>query len=170
MPSAKHRPGKFDFAVRRASAGRGLFTRTAIPNGACVIEYTGRKLKDGEDRTSRSKFLFDLGNDTTIDGWIPSNTARYVNHSCRPNCEATVHRGRVWIHAIRNIKPGDELTYDYGKVYFKAYIGDRCRCVACVAKAAKVTAAKPPEAKTPATRAIPPTVLPKVEVVLAKAA
>ena len=60
-----------------------------------------------------------------------NNTARYINHSCKPNCEPNIWRGKVWIHATRTIKPGDELAYDYGEAYFQAYIGDNCRCVQC---------------------------------------
>ncbi len=134
MAADKYTPGDFGLVVKRASAGRGLFTTTKIPKGACVIEYTGRPITEVEKYKSRSKYLFDLDNGTTIDGAVKSNLARYINHSCAPNCEATVEDGRVWVHAIKSIKPGDELNYDYGEDYFGAYIGEKCRCTKCVAK------------------------------------
>jgi SET domain-containing protein len=100
-----------------------------------VIEYTGRPLGEEEKFTSRSKYLFDLENGVTIDGAVRTNKARYINHSCRPNCEADVHKGHVWIHATRAIKPGEELSYDYGETYFNAYLAGKCRCLKCAAKA-----------------------------------
>lgn len=134
MASAKYTPGDYVLVVKKAVAGRGLFTNSAIRKGACVIEYTGRPLDEEEKFTSRSKYLFDLDNGVTIDGAVKTNPARYINHSCDPNCEATIHNGRAWIHAIRPIKPGEELSYDYGETYFNAYLKDKCRCMKCVGK------------------------------------
>lgn len=131
MAELKYKPGDYDLVVKRASAGLGLFTKSKIPKGACIIEYTGRPISEAEKFSSRSKYLFDLDNGTTIDGQGRDNKARYINHSCKPNCEPNIWRGRVWIHATRTIKPGDELAYDYGEAYFSAYIGDNCRCVQC---------------------------------------
>lgn len=136
MASIKYTPGTYDLVVKKAAAGRGLFSNSHIKKGACVTEYTGRPLEEDEKFTSRSKFLFDLDNGVTIDGAVKSNLARYINHSCDPNCEATVHRGRVWIHAIKPIQPGEELSYDYGETYFAAFIGGNCRCSDCAAKIA----------------------------------
>ena len=59
----------------------------------------------------------------------------YVNHSCRPNCEIEIYKGRVWIFARRNIKPGEELGYDYGEAYVEAYLSGKCLCSACAPKA-----------------------------------
>lgn len=137
MAAAKYSPGKFDLVVKKASAGRGLFSMSKIKKGACIIEYTGRPLEEREKYTSRSKYLFDLDNGVTIDGAVKTNLARYINHSCDPNCEVDIYRGRVWIFAIRPILPGEELNYDYGEDYFSAYIGDKCRCTQCVAERAK---------------------------------
>lgn len=134
MASPKYTPGNFELIVKKAAVGKGLFSGSRIKGGACVLEYTGRPLDEVEKTTSRSRYLFDLGTGVTIDGWVPSNRARYINHSCNPNCEATVHRGRVWIHAIRDIAPGEELSYDYGETYFSAYIGAKCQCTDCAAK------------------------------------
>lgn len=143
MAEVKHTPGNFTLVVKRASAGRGLFTQTKIPKGACVIEYTGRPITEQEKFKSRSKYLFDCDNGTTIDGAVKTNLARYINHSCRPNCEVIVEDGRVWVHAIKSIKPGEELNYNYGEDYFDAYIGEKCRCTKCVAKRAKAEADEP---------------------------
>lgn len=131
MAELKYKPGDFDLVVKRSSAGLGLFSNAKIPKGACIIEYTGRPITEEEKFKSRSKYLFDLDNGTTIDGQGRDNKARYINHSCKPNCEPNIYRGKVWIHATRAIKPGDELAYDYGQAYFQAYIGDNCRCVQC---------------------------------------
>jgi len=136
MPSLKYAPGDYVLVVKKAAVGKGLFAGSPIKAGACVIEYTGRPLEEEEKTTSKSRYLFDLGTGVTIDGWVTSNKARYINHSCDPNCEATVHRGRVWIHAIKDIKPGEELSYDYGEVYFSAFIGSKCQCSDCAAKIA----------------------------------
>jgi SET domain-containing protein len=77
----------------------------------------------------------------TIDGSPRSNTARYINHSCRPNADPMIRDRRIWIKAIRNIEPGDEITYDYGKDHFNAYIKPHgCRCDKCRAKRRKARA------------------------------
>jgi SET domain-containing protein len=127
--------------VRRSSAGLGLFAGEAIKKGSFVIEYTGVKLTEAEYRACNSRYLFDIGPKGALDGSPRWNTARYINHSCAPNCDPDVRRGRVYIMAIRDIEPGDELSYDYGKEYWEEMIGANCRCVKCqgkdVAKKAK---------------------------------
>ncbi len=127
----RYKPGEFDLVVRRASAGLGLFTASAIPKGACVIEYTGVPITREEMYTSNSRYLFEINSRKTIDGRPRWNTARYINHSCRPNCEIEIAKGRVWIFARRNIRPGEELGYDYGEDYVKAYLAGRCLCAKC---------------------------------------
>lgn len=132
MAKSKFTPGNYNLAVKKASAGRGLFALDTIPKGACVIEYTGRTLKEGEEFTSRSRYLFEVTAKKTIDGWDRRNTARYINHSCRPNCEIEIRKGRVFVMARRAIKPGEELGYDYGKDYFDSFIKPiGCRCLKC---------------------------------------
>jgi uncharacterized protein len=134
----RYAPGGFDVAVKRSSAGFGLFADEAIPKGACIIEYTGRVLEPGEEFTARSKYLFEISAKKTIDGSPRWNTARYINHSCRPNSEAEIYKGRVFIFAKRAIKPGEELAYNYGKSYFNDYIKPHgCRCVKCATQRAK---------------------------------
>lgn len=100
----------------------------------------GRILTDEEYERSRSRYLFDLGNGKVLEGTARANKARYINHSCRPNCESEVHRGRVFIHATRRIRPGEELVYNYGKEYFDAYLGENCLCPKCSPPAPAVAA------------------------------
>jgi SET domain-containing protein len=93
----------------------GCFTTTAIRKGARVAEYTGPRLTKAEANAayenSSITYLFGLGDGSVvIDGQC---TAMYINHSCDPNCESVEIGGRVWIKAIRNIAPGEEITYDY---------------------------------------------------------
>ncbi len=125
-------PGSFVLKVKRSPAGLGLYAQEAIPKGACIIEYTGRTLEKGEEFTITSQYLFEVSKTKTIDGGARSNTARYINHSHRPNCEIELYKGRVYVFARRAIKPGEELGYDYGKDFFNEYIKPKgCRCVKC---------------------------------------
>ena len=118
--------------VKRASAGRGLFTLEGIPKGACIVEYAGRTLKEVEWRASRSRYLFKVTDKKTIDGWNKKNLARYINHSCRPNCEIQIRKGRVFVMAKRPIKPSEELAYHYGEEYFDQGIKPiGCKCLRC---------------------------------------
>ncbi len=93
----------------------GCYTTTPIRKGARVVEYTGPRIQKAEaDRLyedSPITYLFGIGSrSTVIDG---HGAAMFLNHSCDPNCETDESRGRVWIQAIRDIAPGEELTYDY---------------------------------------------------------
>jgi len=73
-----------------------------------------------------------------IDGSLRSNKARYINHSCAPNCEIDIRNKRVYVFAKRNIKTGEELTYDYDTEYFDMYIKPKgCRCTKCESKKIK---------------------------------
>lgn len=97
--------------------GRGVFAIKRIPEGARIIEYTGeRKLWEGieEDPDDPRTYLFGLKNGKdVIDPANGGNDARWINHSCEPNCEAIEERGRVFIYALRDLQPGEELSYDY---------------------------------------------------------
>jgi SET domain-containing protein len=115
--------------VGRSSAGLGLFATKAFKKGDRIIEYFGRVISPEEEYTSRSKYLFEVSTRKTIDGTTRENIARYINHSCKPNCEPEIVRGRIFIDAIKAIKPGDEFTYDYGEEYFDEHIRPKgCRC------------------------------------------
>jgi SET domain-containing protein len=117
--------------VARKSAihGNGVFALAPIAKGERVIEYKGRRRTHAEVDAGDSggvesghTFLFTLNDDYVIDANYEGNSARWINHSCDPNCEAVLeeHEGkdhrkdRVFIEAKRRIKPGEELTYDYG--------------------------------------------------------
>lgn len=124
--------GSVSYKVKRSSAGLGLFASTPIKRGTYVIEYVGRVLKGKEMDPVNNKYLFETSAVRMIDGSARSNTARYINHACKPNCEPEITAGRVFIKAIKRIEVGDELTYDYGKEYFDMYIKPYgCRCASC---------------------------------------
>lgn len=128
----KFAPGDFKLKVKRSQAGLGLFAMEDLPKGACVIEYVGRTLEKGEDETIISQYLFEITKTKTIDGKIRSNTARYINHSHRPNCEIEIYKQRVFVMARRNIKACEELSYDYGSSFYNEYIKPKgCKCVKC---------------------------------------
>lgn len=115
--------------VGKSSAGLGLFATRAFKKGERIIEYVGRTLSTAEEYTSRSKYLFEVNKRKTIDGAVRTNIARYINHSCKPNCEPEIERGRIFIDAIKTIKEGEEFTYDYGEEYFIEHIKPLgCRC------------------------------------------
>lgn len=116
--------------VGKSSAGLGLFATRDYKKGERVIEYIGRVISPEEEYTSRSKYLFEISSRKTIDGTMRENTARYINHSCKPNCEPQIVRGRIFIDTIKKIKSGEEFTYDYGEEYFDEHIKPfGCRCV-----------------------------------------
>lgn len=123
---------KFDVRVKRSSAGLGLYAFEAIKKGAVIIEYVGKRIPTSHGDTLNNRYVFNVSPRIDIDGSPRWNTARYINHSCRPNCEAINNRGRIFIVARRGIKVGEELTYDYGKEYFEGTIlKEGCLCVKC---------------------------------------
>jgi uncharacterized protein len=108
--------------VRRSNVhGLGVFATQRIAKGTRIIEYVGERVSHAEaDRRYEEKdandshtFLFIVDKKTVIDAGVDGNDARFFNHSCDPNCESTVTNKRVYIESIRDIEPGDELTYDY---------------------------------------------------------
>jgi hypothetical protein len=124
-----------DFAVQRTPIGLGLFTRSPIRKGALVVEYTGALLPAEEAYRRGGRYLFEVNSRWIIDGKGRENISRYINHSCRPNCEPRTRGMRVLIYARRNIRPGEELSYDYGKEYFDELIRPvGCKCARCVEK------------------------------------
>lgn len=138
MPQA---PTKRYWTVRSSSIhNRGIFARCDVPYDVPIIEYVGEKitkaesLRRGEALVEKSKktggaavYVFTLNQKYDIDGAKGRNPARYINHSCAPNCEAYIIRGRIWIYSLREIKAGEELTYNYG---FDVDTWDEhpCRC------------------------------------------
>lgn len=97
--------------------GKGVYARKRIKKDSAIIEYTGERISEDEAneryRDNPSTYLFMVDEDTFIDGLSGGNEARFINHSCKPNCAAYLEDDRVVIHALKNIKPGTELTYDY---------------------------------------------------------
>lgn len=118
----------FNVVPRKSAAGLGIFTNVAIPKRRFIIEYWGDVVTEDQANRIGGKYLFELGNGKTINGTTRKNIARYINHSCRPNCEVEVQGNKVFIYSKRAIKTGEELCYDYGKEYFNFFIGKHCRC------------------------------------------
>ncbi len=127
------------FRVGRSETGLGLFATEVIEKGTFIIEYLGPRISNAEVHCRRStRYLFEVNSRWTIDGSPRWNTARYINHSCRPNAEAVVSQGRIRIRSIRRIRPGDEITYNYGKSYFDTFIKPiGCKCLACRKRSGK---------------------------------
>ena len=124
----------YKLEVKRSAAGLGLFAGEKRKKGSKIIEYIGEKITAEEADKRGGKYLFEINSKWTIDGTNRKNVARYVNHSCVPNCEAEVRSGRIFILAKKNIEPGDELLYDYGEEYFDEHIKPNgCRCRKCSA-------------------------------------
>ncbi|MBI5456315.1 SET domain-containing protein [Candidatus Kaiserbacteria bacterium] len=122
------------FAIRRSKpgAGYGLFATAPVSAGDFVLEYKGRHIPSGAADSLKTRYLFEIDSLWTIDGSSQGNTARYINHSCAPNCEAEIRDGKVLIFAERDIEAGEELTIDYGEEYFKEFIEPKgCACVKC---------------------------------------
>ena len=121
------------FILRRSqSSGLGLFAARSFRRGDFVIEYTGALLANEEADRRGGKYLFRVNSRWTIDGRGRENLSRYINHSCVPNCIAYSKGRKVKIYSLKKIAAGEELTYDYGKEYFDAYIRPRgCLCGAC---------------------------------------
>lgn len=114
--------GSPPFRVRRSKIhGTGVFATCHIPKGARIIEYLGERVSHAEaDRRYAAKadddnhtFLFTIDARTVIDAGVGGNDARYINHSCEPNCETVVEERRIFIEALEDIAPGEELAYDY---------------------------------------------------------
>lgn len=123
-----------NLSLKKSPSGLGLFTKETLKKGALVIEYTGEKITEAEANKRGGKYLFELNDNWTIDGKGRENTARYLNHSCKPNCypELDDKEEHIYIYAKRNIKAGEELTYNYGKMYFDDLIKSAgCKCNAC---------------------------------------
>jgi hypothetical protein len=122
------------FRLGRALTGLGLFATRPIKKRVRIAEYKGPRLnlKQAEKaEASGNRYLFEVNGRWTIDGKARSNIARYFNHSCSPNTDSTIRNGRVFIFTLRNIKPGEELTYN--NVIGKS----NCRCPRCRKRRAK---------------------------------
>jgi len=138
MPQA---PEKKYWVVRGSSIhNRGIFARIDIPNDQPIIEYIGEKITKAESTRrglaleAKAKktggaavYIFTLNSRYDIDGGFPGNPARLINHSCDANCEAYIIKGQIWIYSLREIKKGEELTYNYG-FELDTWEDHPCRC------------------------------------------
>ncbi|SRR5258708_6655852 len=96
--------------------GTGGFSTRTIPKGARVIEYVGRRISKKESLQfceENNEYIFSLNEDQNLDGNVPWNPARFINHSCAPNCDAELVAGCIWIIANRDIMSGEEITFNY---------------------------------------------------------
>lgn len=121
--------------------GTGIYAKKNIPEGTRVIEYVGERVtKKESDRRAQTPlennaeneemgavYLFEINKRYDLDGYVPYNTARYINHSCEPNCESDIIKGRVYIIAIRDIKKGEEISYNYNYSW-EDYEDHPCYC------------------------------------------
>ena len=133
---------KKPYRIGRSRTGLGLFATKPIKKGAKIVRYFGPLLdsKKKKDDAIENEYLFELNGRWTIDGSVRENIARYINHACKPNAESDVmpRKRKVVIRAIKNIEPGEEINYDYGTDYFKAYLKPiGCKCDACEKKRKK---------------------------------
>ncbi len=150
--------------VRRSKVqGRGVFAARDIAEGERIIEYTGERItpaqadarcSDDEAMRRHHTFLFSVSQRVVIDGGHGGNESRYINHSCDPNCDVVISRSRVFVHALRDIPEGDELSYDYWYETDESYGWDdlrriypcRCRAANC-----RGTLARPPTGRLSAS-------------------
>ncbi|HYD03309.1 MAG TPA: SET domain-containing protein-lysine N-methyltransferase [Alphaproteobacteria bacterium] len=126
---------------------KGVFALQDIPKGTVIMEYTGIIMTKEEsdmlmDQTAEKHrkdpekfaltYIFQLDDDRFLDGDLPDNDAKYINHSCDPNCEVEIGKNSVWIITLRDIKKGEEITYNYGfevdEYKVEDFISHRCRC------------------------------------------
>jgi SET domain-containing protein len=154
------------FEVRRSKVhGKGAFALQRIEKGSRIVEYLGERVSHEEaDRRYESKdasdnhtFLFIVDSSTVIDAGVDGNEARFLNHSCDPNCESVIENRRVFIEAIRPIEPGEELTYDYQIVREESDPPDideifACRCGAASCRGTMLWPPKWSERRTVARR------------------
>jgi SET domain-containing protein len=122
--------------------GRGLYAGRDLPKGEELIEYRGKiitwdeaqeKYESDDESEEGLTYFFDLGDGRVIDGADGGNGARFINHGCKPNCEAIDHDGRIWIHTLRKIKAGEEFLIDYSLIVDDSLDEDEravyaCRC------------------------------------------
>ena len=146
------------YRIGRSRTGLGLFATKPIRKGTKIVRYFGPLLDSRNKKHDdiENKYLFELNGRWTIDGSVRKNVARYINHACRPNAESDVsaRKRKVVIRAIKDIEPGEEINYDYGTDYFKAYLKPiGCKCDSCEKKRKKLRAEEREKKKRAKARA-----------------
>jgi SET domain-containing protein len=119
--SRRSRRANENFEIRESPIqGLGAFAIRAIPAGTRLIEYAGERLtprqadeRYPDDDERHHTFLFAIDDDIVVDAAVNGNDARFLNHSCDPNCDVVIEDKRLWIETIRDVEPGEELAYDY---------------------------------------------------------
>lgn len=97
--------------------GIGGFARVDLPAGTRILEYTGEKITKKQSLSrceGNNEYIFALDDEYDLDGNVPGNPARFLNHGCQPNCEALLENGRIWLVSLRQVRAGEELTFNYG--------------------------------------------------------
>ena len=122
--------------------GSGVFAKVDIKKNTKIIQYVGDKItkKEGDKRSEKrikkflnssitgSVYIFELNSKYDIDGFVKKNKARFINHSCDPNCEVNIENNEIWISSIKKINEGTELSYDYGYSFDEDYKDHQCLC------------------------------------------
>ena len=138
------KPSLKNIVVKKSKLhGKGLFAKRDLKEGTKVIEYVGKKVtkkqsdkiatkqlkKAGENKKLGQVYIFTLNKKYDVDGNYSYNVARLANHSCDPNCDTDIIKGKIYIMALRDIKKGEEITYDYGFEFDKDDYKDHvCKC------------------------------------------
>lgn len=130
-----HSPPNSNVIVKKSKIHEtGVFANKDLPKGTRIIQYLGEKItkEEGNKREQQhlqngKVWLFELNDKYDLDGDVPENDAKYINHSCDPNCDPLVKGDEVWIIAIKDIKKGEELTFDYG-FDFEYWYQHPCKC------------------------------------------
>lgn len=127
---------EYRFKVKRSRIhGKGLFARSGIPARRKMGELSGEVITQAEARRRARKYgsimIVELGDGTAIDATLRGNHFRYVNHSCSPNAYMRVFNGRLEFYTLREIKPGEELTCNYGETHHEGTLACRCHSEGC---------------------------------------
>ncbi len=121
----EHVANELPFEIRTSGIqGRGGFATRHIPAGVRLIEYAGERLTPAAaearypdvEGERHHTYLFAIDDEVVVDAAVNGNEARFLNHSCAPNCDAVIDDGRIWIETLHDIEPGEELVYDYAYV------------------------------------------------------
>lgn len=142
-PTAPRRPsppGQRRLQVRRSGVhGKGVYAQVGLRAGEIIIEYKGEVIPWSEALRRHPRdpsdpnhtFYFHIDDDRVIDGGVRGNSARWINHSCAPNCETEDDGGRIFIKALRDIAAGEELFFDYRLVIDERYTAKLKKAYAC---------------------------------------